>query len=516
MMSGMRRLTKIEWWELVFAAVVFTAGLVLRLRIAASTTLNPDEALHAILSLGSWGEVLRQALSVSHPPLLILINHVIFQFSRSEPAARLISVLAGSLFPALLAVWMRRVAGPSAACAVLFLLTMSPSLTGVSTEVRSYALAFLFLAASLLVLEYALDLASAGLMALFAVLLYGAIVSDFSIAWFVGGVGVYALLRLKGSPRRVQAAWVLGQIGALGLYLELFRIQVRPVAAATGADAVYGWLRDSFPHRNDLLTFPFRNLPQLFIYLMSSEWAGCGLFALFIGGLALAFVRRAAIDPRKSIALAALAAVPFVLGLGGAYAHMFPFGPTRQTLVLGIFGGVGAALCLRMVPRAAAAAILTAALLVCPAWLKSSQEALFVIGPERARRGAVSECLEYMRQTIPPGSLIFTETDTLTMLTYYSGDTKLVETPHPDGFKRAMLDAGRWRVATLAYQYEKLGDFEDALALLRRRYGLPPDEPVWVVDGGWYQVWKSADTPASFAKSIQVFKTVGSAAALQP
>src|SRR6516165_10296041 len=145
-------------WEIMFVSLVFTAGLALRLRLAFLNYLNPDEAEIALLAFGTWGDVLRNSLKLGdHPPLLIVITHAVSLISRTELALRLVPVLAGSLFPLLLFAWLRRAAGMMAAMAALFLLTLAPHLITVSAQLRSYTLALLFLSASLVVLEEALE-----------------------------------------------------------------------------------------------------------------------------------------------------------------------------------------------------------------------------------------------------------------------------------------------------------------------------------------------------------------------
>src|SRR5450755_2026161 len=209
-------------WEIAFVVVVVAAGLALRLRLALLTYVNPDEALHALVAFSSWDRLVPDSLRVTHPPLLLVLTHFVSFVSRSELAVRMIPLLAGSAFPVVLFVWLRRLAGGVPAMAVLFLLTLAPHLVVVSAELRSYTLAFLFLAASLLVLEAALDSGRWRMMALYSVLLCLAIVSDYSMAWFAGSAGIYALLRLRGCSRRLQATWLAGQLAAVGLYALLF------------------------------------------------------------------------------------------------------------------------------------------------------------------------------------------------------------------------------------------------------------------------------------------------------
>src|SRR5438477_12914218 len=98
-------------WEITLAGVVFLAGLALRLRLAILTYLNPDEALQALLAEGGWGEALRNSLEVTHPPLIIVVTHAALLVSHAELAVRLVPVLAGSLFPVLLCLWLWKLAG---------------------------------------------------------------------------------------------------------------------------------------------------------------------------------------------------------------------------------------------------------------------------------------------------------------------------------------------------------------------------------------------------------------------
>src|SRR6185503_12669571 len=129
-------------------------------------------------------------------------------------------------------------------CALL-LLTFSPTLIGLSTEVRTYALAFLFVSASLAALQLALDNGSVLWMVWFHLCLYLAILTDYSIVWFVGAAGVYALLSLWSRPARneVRIAWAAGQAGALALYGFLLATAALRSRTVVSQD----WLRSGFP-----------------------------------------------------------------------------------------------------------------------------------------------------------------------------------------------------------------------------------------------------------------------------
>ena len=76
------------------------------------------------------------------------------------------------------------------------MLTFSPTLIDLSSEVRAYILAFLFLSTSLVFLEKALDHSRMGYMIWFHVFLYLAILTEYCVAWYAAALGVYAMLRL--------------------------------------------------------------------------------------------------------------------------------------------------------------------------------------------------------------------------------------------------------------------------------------------------------------------------------
>jgi hypothetical protein len=492
-------------WEIILAGVIFLAGFVLRLRLAVITYLNPDEALQSFLAQGSWGDVLQNSLEVTHPPLLIAVAHAASLISRSDLALRLAPVLAGCLFPVILALWMWKVAGKVAALAVLFLLTLAPNLVAVSAQLRSYTLALLFLSASLLVLEEALDRGSWSLMAVYSLLLWLCILSDYSMAWFVGAAGAYCLLRLKGSASTVKAVWAAGQLGAASLYGFLFAIQVRAFrGSATEQGAVSSWLSGAFPKPGGMLAFPFVNTVKQFAYLMASVPAGVLALVLFAAALLWLWTGRTGLERSKARALAVLLVVPFLLNIAGAYALLFPYGRSRHTLVIGLFCACGVAILLQHLPRRAAIAVLWGALLLTPLWHAKADEDPQDISAYRSSKRMIFECLDHMRNVIPPGSLIFTERETLWVLARYESHQGVPLPPIRPGFTESKL--GPWRVATQDYKYITHAGYETGLRDFRRHYGLSPDQPVWVLDGGWDVVSGAIDPEHPFTKAVRVFQ----------
>jgi hypothetical protein len=492
-------------WEIIFVGVVFTAGLALRLRLALLTYLNPDEALHALGAFGTWGDALRNSIPDAHPPLLALITHAVSRFSRTELALRLVPVLAGSLFPLLLFAWLRRVAGRMAAMAALFLLTLAPHLITLSAQARSYTLAFLFLSASLVMLEEALEGNRWGAMAVFSVFLWLCILSDYSMAWFAGAVGVYAMLRLRGSSARVKATWIGGQLVAVSLFGLLLAIQERNTTEAQWQRVTSGWLKAAFPQPGDMLAFPFLNTGKQFAYLMASVPIGGLALVLFAVAVFWLWTGRTGIELGKARALAALLVLPFLLAIAGAYAHQFPYGRSRHTLVVGLFGAIGIAIFLETLPRRLAVALLGGTLLLTPVWHRKADRDLQDISADRNRKELILQCLDYMRATIPPGAVIFTERDTLLVLAYYDGHNQAPYQPLPGQFTETFL-GGLWRTAAMDYQFVTPESYRTGLVAFRRQYRLGEREPVWVLDGGWGVISVPPDERRPFTRAVQVFQ----------
>src|SRR5689334_1343338 len=78
------------------AGLVLMAGLLVRVKIACGTFLNPDEALHYLLAhQSSWLEAYRASLTNAHPPLLTFVLYFWRPLGDSELVLRLPSVIAG-------------------------------------------------------------------------------------------------------------------------------------------------------------------------------------------------------------------------------------------------------------------------------------------------------------------------------------------------------------------------------------------------------------------------------------
>src|SRR5579863_4050074 len=96
-----------------FAALVIVGiGFMARLKDAAGTFLNPDEALHFVIANHtSWPLAYQASLTTAHPPLLIFVLYWWRYLGTSELMLRLPSVIAGAAFCWIFFQWLKGIFG---------------------------------------------------------------------------------------------------------------------------------------------------------------------------------------------------------------------------------------------------------------------------------------------------------------------------------------------------------------------------------------------------------------------
>src|SRR5260370_27369543 len=98
------------------ALLTIAAGFLLRVRAAAGTFLNPDEALHfSVSNQTSLAAAYRARLTLAHPPLLIFLLYFWRHVRTSGFVLRLPSVILGTRCCTIFSKCLRGVAGSTAA-----------------------------------------------------------------------------------------------------------------------------------------------------------------------------------------------------------------------------------------------------------------------------------------------------------------------------------------------------------------------------------------------------------------
>jgi len=473
--------------------LVLLAGFVARLIPAKEYFLNPDEALHYLAaSQSSLSLAYEAALTNAHPPLLILVLHVWQSLGHSELILRMPSVIAGTACCWLAYLWLKEITDRSVAFIGLLLMSFAPSLIALSAEVRQYALLLFFVTACLFLSERAIRKNSWQLMVLFSLSLYGALLTHYSSLLFAFSMGVYLLVRLfpKRKDLRLIAAWAGGQIIAIALIVYFLLTHVRHLrAAGMPQEIAETWLRRSIFHHGERNIVAFVSVQSLrvFTYLFSHGVVGTlALFAFLAGIIALLLRKTTWPDegrsPRK---LAILIGLPFLANCGAAIAGLYPYGGTRHSAILAPFASGGAAIGISIwVPGKAwvKALVVIALLALCnffpapPPLIKAKNHSDILM----------NNAISYLRQTAPPGSVVFADYESGLVFGYYGCGHAVVQI-FPPLQRFAKMDCQSYSVVTARPEEWRFKEDNLAaeLSTAAAAHDLTPGTKVWLFDAGW-------------------------------
>jgi uncharacterized membrane protein len=516
-----------NWFEThsnLCAMLVVFAALLVRLRVASGTFLNPDEALHYLLAnQSSWLLAYRASLTNAHPPLLTLVLYFWRAVGTSEFVLRLPSVIAGTAFCWIFFKWLTRILGPATGLIGLLLVSFLPPLIELSAEVRQYALLLFFLASAAYLLEYALAENSAGMMLLSAIALYLALLSHYSALLFAGAIGIYSLLRVITRHPSIQVCvtWVAGQAGAVGLIVALYLTHISKLKGDYASGTINGWLANSFfqPGRDNRLLFVVARTGGVFQYIFGQLAIGDVAFLVFIAGVVLLW-RKKVLPNGSCVAptqLATLLVLPFVIGAGASIARIYPYGGTRHSAFLIMFAVAGvsflvAVLAKQRIGRGIAAAILIVA--VCNTFGKPHRPYMF---REDQSRTQMIRALGFIHAQIPPSDLIFVDYQTRLLLGYYFCPDQPVPFSAPVG-RVEQFPCNGYRVVAagpdlFVFTAENFPSRRDELL---RSVPLKSNQGVWIMQAGWevdlahelqsnFVEFRDLK-PQSFGRNITIFK----------
>jgi hypothetical protein len=487
------------------AGLIIALACLVRLRLAAGTYLNPDEALHFFMAnRASLKLAYRSSLTLSHPPLLILVLYYWKGLGTSEWILRLPSVAAGTAFCWAGFRWMGMLFDRATAWTALVFFAFLPSTIALSIEVRQYAFVLAFGALSAYFLERALSENRIAQMALSALCLYLAMLSHYSAFLFAATLGVYALLRMldRHPTARLAVAWGVGQAGGVALAVLLYLTHLRTLGQNYGgASATQGWMRDSYllnsyfdPQRMNILRFTFARTGGVFQYVFGQLAMGDLAFLLFLAGVWLlseeaAKAAKAAKTGKAkpgSRLLAGFLLLPFALNWMAAVAGRYPYGGTRHSSFLLSFAVAGVSVLLSRLSRGHAARALLMALVgvgVANAFPSHRQPYLSRANQSRAR---MEETLAFIREQIPREDPIFVDYQTSLVLCHYLCQMQQVTFDHPFAGFRTTRCAGHTIIATTSETYI-FGprSLVENWNRMRASFLLAPGTQLWVIQQGW-------------------------------
>lgn len=472
------------------ALAIVAGGFAVRLVVASRGFLNPDEALHYLVSDQPTVFLAYKASSLeAHPPFLYMLLYFCRFFGTSELMLRLPSVLAGSLFCWFSFKGTELFFNRTAGMIGLILLTFSPAIINLSAEVRQYALLLCFMAASIYFLGRAFQEKSTRYVWYFSGSLYIAILSHYSAALFVVAIDIYAVVRIADSQpnRKAIIAWTAGQAGALAIYGFLYVTQfVKMTPNIPFWDLPFG--QYYFTWRDgDLFYFLRENTASIFLYIFKQPYVSAPVLVLFLLGVAYLFFT--GLWPRqrqrRSSHLAILVLLPFVIAWGAAITKIYPYIGSRHTIYLAPFAVAGASFFVAKLVREKLWAGLAIAALIAGLANASEDPSLARIKKENQRKSLMTGAIHYMQQTIPRTDLIFADQQSQFLLQYYLCGPRQIsqlETAHRDFFR---LRCDGYSIVSSSLWKLNAGNFVSTFQTMATPQGLKSGDRVWVFQAGW-------------------------------
>ncbi|HET7208746.1 MAG TPA: glycosyltransferase family 39 protein [Terriglobales bacterium] len=461
--------------------VVIGIGFLLRLIVASTTYLDPDEAVNYFQgNQKSLWDVYHASLGSMHPPLLLFCIYSLKALGRSEFALRLPSVIAGTLSCWFGYKWLSKVADDTIALSGAVLFSLVPPLFSLESEVRQYSLLLLFIMAAFYFLESALEKLSVREMLLFSAALWLGLSVQYSALLFTVCIGIYTLLRFDElrSGSRFIVAWVFGQLVFVGLALFFYKTHVPVFERGISGS----WLRKLFYHSGDpVVSFLATNTYRFFHFLFGQPVIGSIMLLLFVIGLvSLVTGRHFPIRVSRPIGFTSMfaAVLCWALSLGGIY----PFGGTRHTIFLLPFVVLAAVVGLvtllgnyaKFAPTVAAGMALVCILAPVPAGPS--------IRPPQQSLTFMHRAVTYVRQTVPAGEMVLVDQQSVFPFRYYfCRDDVFPFRQNPQNF-----ECGGYRVYRSDVEWLLSAEhLESEVSAARRAFGAPPAERVLLFQTGW-------------------------------
>jgi len=427
--------TQTDW----FAAALLAVGFCWRVWLAHATFFSPDEAWHfSLANRESVRLAYNASLTISHPPLLILILHFWRVLGTSNLVLRLPSVIAGTVFCWIFYRWLGVIASRAVAIAGLILVCLLGPMIVMSAEVRQYPLLLMFSAAAAWLFELALSPESSALMLASSACLCLAMLSHYSAFFVAAALGAYAILRiLQQRPSlSVLLSWIGGQIVGIAVAGFLYKTHLgRLNALLYQALLPQQYLSGQYfhPASDHLLPYLYRGTFGIFRFVLGQTQIGQLAVLLFIAGAIFLLRQEQAADRSRRRAFAILLLLPFFLNWLAAAAGFYPYGRMRQCLFLAIPVLAGVSVCVarsfreRVAPSAALALLIV---VLCHALGTPQDRDELPLADQRHQH--MDQAIEFIRSHVAPEDVILTDKASSYQLAHYLCDQKPVQIESTD------------------------------------------------------------------------------------
>jgi hypothetical protein len=476
-----------------FAALVIVGiGFMARLKDAAGTFLNPDEALHFVIANHtSWPLAYQASLTTAHPPLLIFVLYWWRYLGTSELMLRLPSVIAGAAFCWIFFQWLKGIFGKTTGLIGLVFAALLPPMVALSAQLRQYELMLLFLISAAYLLERAFVKNSPWRILASSACLDLAMLTHYSAFLFAATLAIYAALRLVRfrASAKVAIAWFFGQGGALVLAIFLYVTHISKVKGMPiAAQAFELWLSKSYFHPGHASAWAFAVTRSfsVFQYLMGQLVIGDVMALLFIAGVIL--LSRDFLSQRLGpdvLQIRVLLILPFALNFCAALAGIYPYGGTRHSvfLVISVVTGISVGLA-RIIGNRALPGIALAAMVVLLCYTFRTYYGTHIPRVDQSRT-QMEKAVSFVRQRIPASEPILVDYETDIELGHYLCEQR------PISYENSTLTldvfhCGAHRIISTSPEIWSFGS--PTLKTWKefvRRAGFTRGESVWVGQAGW-------------------------------
>jgi hypothetical protein len=474
------------------AATIVAVGFILRLWLAHATFFNADEAWHYATSLQhSLREAWQASLSLYHPPLLIFLLYFWHKLGNSDLFVRLPCVISGTVFCWFYYKWLKLVCGYQAALVGVLLVSLLSTMVGISADLRQYPLMLMFLAAGAYFLEKALRTNSSQQMLLSGLFLLLAMLSHYSGFLAAAALGLYMLCQIACAlvSRKLLLAWIPAQITGIALAWFFYSVQISKLAAGRGNESarlMANWYLPQFyyhPGHDHLISFLIKGTFGIFRFAFA--WVVVGHIAtlLFFAGLVFLLRRRT----REARLTAFLLLSPFVVSWIAAALGVYPFGRTRHSIFVAIFGLAGVSVAISELFRQKAGRMLgttVAVIILCQIF--GTQPWLDMLPLADRRHELMDNAMQLVRAQVSDNDVVYLDKATEYQVRRYLCPPEALS---PDrtiaGFES--FQCGGVRVVSSFPNDDAViaVTFPQKWKEMTRAFGLPAGSRVWVVEGGW-------------------------------
>jgi len=474
------------------AAIIVVAGFFFRFWLAHATFFNADEAWHYATALqSSLREAWHASLGLYHPPLLIFLLYFWHKLGNSDLMLRLPCVVSGSLFCWFYYRWLKLVVGYQAALVGVLLVSLLPTMIGVSADLRQYPLMLMFVAGAAFFLELAIRTNCAARMLLSGCFLLLGMVSHYSGFLAAAALGTYVLgLLAYGSlSRNLLLAWIPAQLAGVALAWFFYSVQIKKLALARGNESarlMANWYLPQFyyhPGHDHLVPFLIKGTFGIFRFTFAWVVIGHVATLLFFTGLVL-LLRRGKRDGRLT---GLFLFAPFLVNWAAAALGVYPFGRTRHSIFVAVFGlaGVSVAaveICKRKTNLMVGATV--AVILLCQVF--GTQPWLDMLPLADRRHELMDQAMQVLRSQVSVDDVVYLDKATeYQVRRYLCAPEPLMPDRSIPGFESFRCDGVRIVSSFPNDDAVLAATFSEKWEQMARVFGLQPGSRVWVVEGGW-------------------------------